>query len=186
MKKPPVLLFTFIALLLAGCAGSPQRQVQAPASHPGNELIVFALHYGGLAAEDQRKEYNRVMQAYGSDKLNLGLRMKAALAMSLPGSRQRDNVRALALLDGIQHDGSADADTRALAALLKEYIGERQKLEENAARATLKAADERKRADGLQSRAEDLQQKAEALQQKLDELKNIEKTLINREQSKQK
>jgi hypothetical protein len=183
----PILCGMFLA---AGCAPVPPKANHAPTpiivARADNEILAYALRYGALSAEEQRKEHALVMQAYNSNKQDLTNRMRAALVLSLPASRQRDNARALALLDEIQRDNAADPDTKAVSSLLKEYVSERQKLEENAAKLGQKAADERKRVEALQARTDELQQKAESLQQKLDELKNIEKTLTNRDQVKPK
>lgn len=192
---PAILLGASVAIL-AGCVQQPAI-VEAPASsappapqvvvvRAENEILAYALRYSGLSAEDQRKEYAQVMQAYNHNKENLSNRIKAALVMALPGSRQRDNPKALALLDEIQREPSADQDARAIAALLREYVAERQKLEENAAKLTQKVADDQKRIELLQGKADALQIRADTLQQKLDELKNIEKTLNTRGQGKQK
>ena len=151
-----------------------------------NEILAYALRYGMLSAEEQKKEFALVMQAYNSNKDDLENRMKAALVLALPASRQRDNGRAIILLDDVQRDTRAESDTRASAALLKEYVVERQKLEEGSGKLVQKLVEEQKRNDALQGKAEALQQKADSLQQKLDELKNIEKALTNRDQAKPK
>lgn len=172
-------------VLITGCAPVPP---QAPPPSPppvivvraDNEILAYALRYGAMTADEQRKEHALVMQAYNSNKTNLTNRMKAALVFSLPGSRQRDNTKALALLDDIQRDSSADPDTKAISALLKEYVNERIKLEENAVKLGTKLTDDQKRIESLQLKADGLQQKVDTLQQKLDELKNIEKTLNTR------
>lgn len=177
----PWTVYCFILFLMAGCAQPPVKS-SAPTIvliRTDNEILAYAQRYGAMTVEEQKKEYAAVMQSLNRDKHDLTLRMKAALASGLPASRQRDNPRAIALLDDVQHDSSADADMRALAALLKEYISERQKLEENATKSGQKAAEEQKRAG-------DLQQKADRLQQKLDELKNIEKALTERDNARQK
>lgn len=187
----PILCGIFLA---AGCAPVQPKSSHTPVSVPtpvivvraDNDILAYALHYGALSAEDQRKEHALVMQAYNHDKQDVTNRMKAALVLSLPASRQRDNARALALLDEIQRDNDADPDTKAVSSLLKEYVSERQKLEENAAKLGQKAADERKRVEALQARTDELQLKADSLQQKLDELKNIERALRNRDQVKPK
>lgn len=181
-------VYCFILILTVGCT---QQAVKPSAPtivqiKTDNEILAYAQRFGAMSAEEQKKEQAAVMQSLNRNKHDLALRMKAALAFGLPASRQRDNARALALLDEVQRDGSADADTRALAVLLKEYVSERQKLEENAAKSAQKAAEEQKRADGLQQKADGLQQKAESLQQKLDELKNIEKALTERDNARQK
>lgn len=188
-----------LVFLVTGCTTLPPKNGRTSAPSPtvvapppvvavraDNEILAYALRYGALPAEEQRKEYALVMQSFNNNKESLGNRMRAALVMALPGSRQRDNVKALALLDEIQRDHEADADTKAIAALLKEYVSERQKLEENAAKLLQKAADEHKRVEMLQSRTDELQQRADGLQQKLDELRNIEKALTNRDQGKQR
>jgi len=143
-----------------------------PTTIPSNELLAFALRYGDLSADNQKKEYALVTQALGRDKNDLASRMKAALIFGLPSSRFRDDERALALLDDVLRDKRTEVDTRALAGLLKDYIGEHQRLADSATRADQKATEEQKRADDLQ--------------QKLDELKNIEKTLTERGQAGQK
>jgi phage shock protein A len=190
------LISTALTLLLAGCVPRP-AVVETPAPPAAatpqvvvvraeNEVLAYALRYSGLSADDQRKEYTQVMQAYNHNKDNLSNQIKAALVMALPGSRQRDNGKALALLDEVQRDPNADSDARAIAALLREYVTERQKLEENAAKLTQKLADDQKRIELLQGKADALQLRADSLQQKMDELKNIEKTLNTRGQGKQK
>jgi phage shock protein A len=90
------------------------------------------------------------------------------------------------LWDVEHRDPNADSVARAIAALLREYVTERQKLEENAAKLTQKVADDQKRIELLQGKSDALQLRADSLQQKLDELKNIEKTLNTRGQGKQK
>jgi chromosome segregation ATPase len=191
---PAILLAASIATL-SGCVQQP-AVVETPASsqpapqvvvvRAENEILAYALRYSALPAEDQRKEYAQVMQAYNHNKESLSNRIRAALVMALPGSRQRDNAKALALLDEIQREQSADQDARAIAALLREYVAERQKLEENTAKLTQKVTDEQKRIELLQGKADALQIRADTLQQKLDELKNIEKTLNTRGVGKQK
>lgn len=183
MKKTSFWSICCLIVFLTGCAPLPSKTVNAPTPiivvRADNEILAYALNYGALSAEEQRKEFALVMQALNRDKKNMTNRMKAALVLSLPASRQRDNARALALLDEIQRDGDADPDTKAISALLKEYVSERQKLEENAAKLGAKHNDDQKRLEALQL-------KADGLQQKLDDLKNIEKTLTNRDQVKPK
>jgi|GEM_PF-2604703 len=191
MKSTYSWLAYCISFLMAGCAPAP---IKHPPPEPtpvvviraDNEILAYALRYGALSAEEQKKEHTQVLQAYEADKINMGNRMKAALVLSLPASRHRDNARALAILDDVQRDNDADQDTKAIAALLKEYVSERQKLEENAAKLSQKANDERKRSEALQLKADELHHKAEGLQQKLDELKNIEKAMTTRDRVKQK
>lgn len=203
MKSRHWPIYCIFLIALTGCVTTPPKQsggytppditptTPIPATLPTtvrneNEILAYALRYGMLSADEQKKEFALVMQAYNSNKDDLTNRMKAALVLSLPASRQRDNGRAIILLDDVQRDTRAESDTRAIAALLKEYVVERQKLEEGSGKLVQKLVEEQKRNDALQGKAEALQQKADSLQQKLDELKNIEKALTNRDQAKPK
>lgn len=166
-------VFFIFALALGGCTNMAMKDSVLPAfARKDNELLAFARHYSELSAEGQKKEYALVTQSLSRSKNDLTSRVKAAMIFGLPASRLRDNGRALALLDEVLRDKSADADTKALAGMLKDYVSERQKFEDNAARLGQKVAEEQKRADSLQ--------------QKLDELKNIEKALIERDQARPK
>lgn len=168
------LCLTFCAFIfISGCAQmNMKRSSPAPVVTPDGGVLAFSRHFGTLPAEGQKKEYAHIMQALSRSKQDPVLRMKAALIYSLPASRHRDTERALTLLDTLQRDMHIAPEARALAGLLKDYVSERQKLENNAARAGHKAAEEQKRAEGLQ--------------QKLDELKNIEKAMTERYQTRPK
>lgn len=166
-------------LCLAGCAQFVVKNgAQAPVAAANASLLVFAQHFGELPAEAQKKELAQATQAINRNRNDAASRMKAAMIYSLPASRHRDNDKALALLDELQRDViHADADTRALAGVFKDYVAERQRIESNAAKVGQKATDEQKRADAEQKRADDLQQK-------LDELKNIDKAISERYQTR--
>jgi hypothetical protein len=137
-----------------------------------DELLGYAKRFGDLSADGQKKEYTLIMQSLSRNKNDTSSRLKAALIAALPSSRYRDNVRAISLLDEIQRDKRMDNETRSLTAILKDYVIERQKSDDNAAKLAQKAKDEQQRADDLQ--------------QKLDDLRNIEKALIERNQPPRK
>lgn len=189
------LLFCLILLLLAGCTAAPKRPAPPPAERPraettpperpattpppasmtfdrerhaDDELLVYARRLIEMSPENQKKEQAQIMQALGRNKKDSFNRLKAALIYSLAGSRYRDNARALSMIAELQRDKPMEDDLGALVALLKDFVEDRQKLEEQAARLAQKARDEQRRADDLQL--------------KLDALKNIEKTLIDRGQ----
>jgi hypothetical protein len=187
------LLACFLMLALPACAQTPQKDTAQAipkeaqktvekyraaaipaksATATPSELLAFARRYSEMSADNQKKEYAQVTQALSRNANDLAARMKAALIYGLPSSQFRDDARALALLDGVLHDKKTDADTQALAALLKDYLEECQKLADSAAKARQKSAEEQKRAADLQ--------------QKLDELKSIEKALTERSQAGQK
>lgn len=131
----------------------------------GSELLDYALRYSQLSAEAQKKEVAQLTQALAAGKANTNIRMKAALVYGLPASRFRDQAKSQLLLEDLLHEKALDSDTKALATILQDFLDENAKLLQ-------KNKDEQKRADGLQ--------------QKLDELKNIEKTMGERDQGVRK
>lgn len=176
--------FCITAFVLGGCAQVASRPATLPtplvtAARSDIDYLAFTQRFAAMSAEEQKKEFATASLSLNRNKGSLANRMRTAIMLALPSSRVRDNNRALALLDDVLHDEQANAETRSLASLLRDYANDRVKLEDNAGKLAQKAADEQKRADTMQ-------QKAEALQQKLDELKNIEKALTDRDQLKPK
>ena len=171
-------------LLLSACAQIPKNTCPEPGRNNcpetpvdsgtrifnnqhvlGNELLEYAQRYSEFSAEAQKKEVSQVTQALTANKSNISTRMKAALIYGLPASRFRDQAKSQLLLEDLLHDKAIDANTKALATILQDFLNENAKqLQKN--------KDEQKRADGLQ--------------QKLDELKNIEKTMGERDQGVRK
>lgn len=124
----PWLVICFIALALLGCGQAPTKpsagakpsepvkvepppsvecSTSTPLGIPGgldrernadDELLIYAKHFGELSVENQKKEYNQVMQSLNRNKKDTFNRLKAALIFSLPNSRLRDNARALPML----------------------------------------------------------------------------------------
>lgn len=141
--------------------------------HADNELLIFAKHFGELSAENQKKESTLVMQALNRNKKDTLNRVKAAMIYSLPNSRLRDTTRALPLLADLQRDKPSDEDVISLVSILKDYVEDRQKLEDN----NKKLEDSNNK---LAQKAKDEQRRADELQQKLDALKNIDKIMIER------
>jgi len=105
------------------------------------------------------------LQQNSQNKNDLTSRIKVAMIYALPNSKLRDTNKAQALLDDLARDKYLDGDRKILTLIMRDYIAENNRL-------GIKARDEQKRAD--------------ALQQKLDELKNIEKTMLEREQGNRK
>jgi hypothetical protein len=172
-----------IASALAGCAvlqsqpGDANRQATSGAaiftwgSYSSDRLLAYAKWYGSLTAENQKLEYTQVMQALGRNAKDILTRLKAAIIFSTPSGAYRNNSRALALLNELQHE-KLNADVSNFIAVLKADVDDRQKLEDNDARLLQKSRYEQHRADELQ--------------QKLDELKNIEKNMIERDHAPRK
>ncbi len=155
------------SVLLPGIASVFDRERQVD-----DELLIYAKRFGELSADNQKKEFAAVMQALSRNKKDTFNRLKAALIYSLPNSRLRDNTRALPLLAELQREKPLEEDVNALLYILKDYVDERQRLEDSNNKLAQKLKEEQRRADELQ--------------QKLDALKNIDKTMIERGQGSQK
>jgi hypothetical protein len=140
-------------------------------SYSSDRLLAYARWYGGATADNQKIEYTQVMQALDRNAKDILTRLKAAVIFSTPSGPYRNTGRALALLNELQRE-KLDADVSTFIAVLKAYVDDGQKLEDNDARLLQKSRYEQRRADELQ--------------QKLDELKNIEKNMIERDHDPQK
>ena len=162
-RLPSPLLLAFC--LLSACAQLPESQGRVPVTQSPTisrlDVLDFAESYGELSLEGQKKE----LQQNSQNKNDLTSRIKVAMIYALPNSKLRDTNKAQALLDDLARDKYLDGDRKILTLIMRDYIAENNRL-------GIKARDEQKRAD--------------ALQQKLDELKNIEKTMLEREQGNRK
>jgi hypothetical protein len=178
-----VLLLVCAALLLDACAVFPKTADTASsnvriidnAPISNQSLLEYAGSFVELSADAQKKELVQVNQAIAQNKNDLKNRMKAAMIYALPNSRMRDTAKAQNLLDDLLREKTLDNERKILATLLRDYLIETNKLSQ-------KARDEQKRADGSQQKLDALQQKNDTLQQMLDDLKNIEKTMVDRDQ----
>lgn len=83
--------------------------------------------------------------------------MRLAWVMSMPGSGQQDDAKALALLESVIGKAPGSSPTRQIATLVHFQIAERLR------------------------ELRDEQKKTEAVQQKLDALKALERSLIGRD-----
>jgi hypothetical protein len=169
-----------MTLVLAACSSFPGQPGQSDhASQPpaqaalpsgdrfgSEQLLAYAKRYNELSAEYQKNEYTQVMLGLSGNPKGATIRIKAAIIYSVPASRYRDNIHALALLNELQRENLAE-DVISFVAVLKVYVEDRQKLEDNDVKMALKNKAEQRRADDLQK--------------KLDELKNIEKNMIERD-----
>lgn len=167
-----------MVLLGAGCAQLPG---QDSTGKPGEArvdtrivqsdhkmLFAFAREFPKLTAEAQRAEVAHLNQAAGNPQSRLML----AMAYGLPNSATRDSTKAQTLLDEIAANKQLDEASLTLATVMRDYLGELNK-------SAQKLKEEQKRAEAVQL-------KLDELQKKLDDLKNIEKTMVDRDQGVKK
>jgi len=189
--------FIFVAALLTACAAPkrpspppvvvpppepapvlvepPRPEVKLevpPAPEPQHsDLDRLVLQFDSvrrMQGAEAAKELEQARQAFNRAKTDYN-RIQLALLSLLSNTGGRDDAKAAALLEPMlkdaQKDKSGSGGLRAFAVLLYSQIAEEHKLED---------------------RMKEEQKRADALQQKLDALKEVEKSLIEREQAQSK
>ncbi|HSH98346.1 MAG: hypothetical protein ACAH07_03555 [Methylophilaceae bacterium] len=182
---PPLLCLQ----LLNGCAlmnkqtKPSQPEANAVSVQPvqvnNEDLLDYISKLTDLPADAQKKELAQVLQALGQNKTDISLRSKAAIMYAIPASKVKDNIKAQSLLDDLLKEKTLEAKQKSLLLLIRDFVSDNNKL-------ASKIKDEQKRSEAAQQKFDAAQQRADALQQKLDELKDIEKTMIDRDQRKPK
>ncbi|CAG0997601.1 hypothetical protein MTYP_02656 [Methylophilaceae bacterium] len=179
-----------LLLTLAACAPLPKKNepgensaadatVPVQVIHVGKDnLLEFSAQFIELTVEAQRRELASVSQA-AQNKTDLKSRMQLALIYALPGSRLRDHSKALPLLEDLLNEKNLDNESKLLATIFRDHISDTNK-------ANQKMRDELKRTDAAQQKLDDTQKKLDELQKKLNDLKNIEKTMVDRDQGNKK
>lgn len=184
MNKPTLTL-CLLSLLLCGCAtqSNPnmaptearlgQKRTSAPHDHV-SPMLQLSESFTRLPSEAQKKlvhDTNLAVQAQNHAWLD---KMKLATMLTLANSDVRDPSKAQPLLQAlIQSDAVSAADVAYLK-LLQELNTAQLKLLQ-------KSKDDAKNIENLHQKYDALQKKYEALEQKLTDLKNIEKSLSDRE-----
>jgi hypothetical protein len=160
-------------LALAGCAGAPQKSVEA------REVIELLDDYGHLVAmpaDDQLRAYQEAQTNFEQQPGDQQ-RLRLALVLTLPRAPWRDDARVLQLIESI---AEAPVDKisphRDFALVLQKLINERLRLLREDQR---KAEDaQQKLQNQLAERQRQLREehrKVEVLQEKVDALRTIDR-----------
>jgi len=191
MKSNYLIPILLCLQLLNGCAfiNKQSKPVQSEtlntskpvqqAEQTNPDWLDYTTRFSDLPADMQKKELAQVLQALSLNKTDIDLRSKAAIIYAIPASKLKDNAKAQSLLDDLLKEKTLEAKQKTLLSLLRDFIADNAKW-------GLKIKDEQKRSDTALQKLDAAQQRADALQQKLDELKDIEKTMIDRDQRKPK
>jgi hypothetical protein len=139
-----------------------------------NSLLLFIDRFSNDTLDAQRKSFNETNRTLIGDKSDLTERIKLAIMLSLPSSRIRDTAKAQNLLQDLLQESSLNPTESALTSLFYEYVLDDIKQSQ-------KNRDDLKKLDLSQQKLEALQQKYDALDKKLNDLKNIEKTISDRD-----
>jgi ABC-type phosphate transport system auxiliary subunit len=150
-------------------------------SSDASEFLNFAEAYSDLSAEAQKQELQATNQILTRNPNDLLHRMKLVMIYGLPSSYLAETQKAQNLLQQILQENMLANAQLAFAHLLFDHLIAVNKISKN-------NRDDQKRTDLTQQKNEALQQKLEATQLKLDaalqkinELKNIEKSMGERE-----
>jgi hypothetical protein len=178
MRAMPLPWLVLCIALLAGCQAAPQRDtrnerwyeaVVEPLQGETTRALAFYDRIIRLKGAELAQELDLARQSFEQERSELN-RIQLAMVLSIPGTTFRDEQAAGQLLQPFLRDKKLqDSALRPLALLLSVQLAELRKVEE-----------------ALQqqgARAKDEQRRAEDLQQKLDALLEMEKKLIEREQT---
>jgi hypothetical protein len=133
-----------------------------PQQNELNRLLMQVESVRKMPAAEAARELEQARQVFGRSKTEYNRLLYAVLSL-LPSTGGPDDAKAAALLEPMLKDRTNPSNgLRAFAAFLYFQIAEDRKMEE-------RMREEQKRADSLQ--------------EKLDALKEVEKSLIDREQS---
>lgn len=160
------LMCAALALAVGGCGALRSiepAEAPAPVDEARPDDVERLLGYFALArkmpAAEQGRERDGAQQAYLRSQTEYN-RVRLAMLLSLPGAAFNDEARALELIDPLARNQRSSLHN--LAVLLSAFIQEQKRLGGN---------------------MQGLQQNVQGLQQKLDALKNLDRNLIEREQS---
>jgi hypothetical protein len=172
-----LILFTLISLLSACLTGNTNKQntnhtdtstVQiAPSVHAATaELLGFITYFSSLSPTQQELVYQDNSNALTTHQNKTNLLIKKAIMLALPNSKVRNTNDALTLLNALLNKNDLIASDANLIRLLLIYTQEQNESAVNL--------------DNHIKINTTLKQKNKALEQKLNDLKNIEKTMIER------
>lgn len=130
------------------------------------ELLDFIAIYPNLSTETQKTVFTEVTQALANNQNDLKLRIQKGAMLTLPNSEMRNTIAAQPLLQSLLDSDELNESDTSLVMLLLFFTLDHNNQVTN-------ARDEAKKNVVLKL-------KNKALLQKLNDLKNIEKTMIER------
>lgn len=205
-----LLAVMLAAVMLSGCAAIRERLLGEPArpawevysERPGSggvsetdALLQYYKHVRSMPEAAREAEGEALRTLIGTQRSSFNL-VRYALYLSLPESPQRDESRALAMLEeAMRTNAQADTSLSRLARYLHDVVAQQREQQRTAEAQESRLREAQRRGDEQQRRAEDLQRRTDAAQRrgddqerradeleaKLNALKKIEKSLIHRE-----
>lgn len=130
------------------------------------ELLHYINDFSQSTAEWQKAEYSRVAETSKLDPENWRIQIKQAAILALPNSAVHNDKAAKKLLTSLMANEALNASDQHLVSLIATFNHYQQQQ-------SVKALDAAKKQQALAKQNK-------ALQQKLNDIKNIEKTMIER------
>ena len=148
-------------------------------ANSAREFLKFAESYSDLSAPVQKQALTSTHQVLLANPNDLLHRMKLVMIYGLPSSSLQDSPKAQNLLQQILQENILLDLQQAFAHMMFDYLVALNKLNKS-------THHDNKLLEQLQLKLEATQQKLEASQQKVNELKNIEKSMGEREAAPKK
>lgn len=186
MKIYNLLLALCLCLSSVACVNPATKQNTGVTfgltkNNDASEFLNFAEYYSNLSLEAQKDELVSTNKLLVTNPNNLLLRMKLVMIYGLPSSNLFDGPKAQSLLQQLLQENILANTQLAFGHLLFDHLIAINKVNKN-------NRDDQKRIESILQKNETLQLKLDATQQKLDaaqqkliELKNIEKSMSERE-----
>jgi ATP-dependent Lon protease len=138
------------------------------------EFLNFAELYSNLTLEAQKHELTATNQALANNPNDLLQRMKLIMIYGLTSSNLFDGPKAQNLLQQLLQENNLSNSQLAFGHILFDHLIAINKANKN-------NREDQKRIESILQKNESLQLKLDTSQQKLEELKNIEKSMSDRE-----
>ena len=148
-------------------------------ANSAREFLKFAESYSDLSAPVQKQALTSTHQVLLANPNDLLHRMKLVMIYGLPSSSLQDSPKAQNLLQQILQENILLDSQQSFAHVMFDYLVALNKLNKS-------THHDNKLLEQLQLKLEATQQKLEASQQKVNELKNIEKSMGEREAAPKK
>jgi len=179
IKRIPIVVI-YLSFLSA-CAANAETQLSrndypasqetsfkfSPIAHAHTaELLHFISNYTQLSKAKQHAAYMTVVQGLAENQDDIKLKIKQAAILAIPNSSQRDSKLAKQHLDALLADTQLSESNMSLVQLIHAF--------------TLDYQTQVKKSDVITKKVDSLKKKNKALSRKLNDIKNIEKTMIER------
>lgn len=191
MKILQLFITLFLCLTSVACVNSAVKQTASGSlggviksttrSNDANEFLIFGDLYSNLPVDAQKQEFTAANLVLANNPNDLLQRMKLVMIYGLPSSNLFDGPKAQNLLQQLLQENVLSNSQLDFGHLLFDYLIAINKANKNNRDDQKRVESALQKNEALQVKLDATQQKLEAVQQQLNELKNIEKSMSERE-----